>query len=661
MDRNTITGIVLIFLIFLGFSLYNNHRTGKFFKAETEYADSLYAAGNYDEAREAYIRALGYRPKDQPTKDKVVELNSKLGLGAPLRETTTDVTTPSDSIAAPAGAVTATPAITDSTALGEFAASARGETEFYVIENNLMVIKVSSRGGKIYSVMLKDYKTHDSRPVVLFDGDSTVFGYKFFTTDNKPIKTDELYFRPIDYNGPLMAADAETSLTLRLEAENGASIDYKYTVQPDDYMVTLETKFNSFGSVIPANTSSLALDWKMYIPQQEKGRQNEDTYTGLKYKVYQEDVEDVGGAARQKQKKEVLTENLMKTEWIAFKDQFFSSVIIAENFFINATVSSTNADPTSRYLRYFQAEIGVPYTSGGNSSTNMRMYFGPNSFSLLKKYDLELEELVFLGRNIIRGINQFIIIPIFNLLDNFIVSYGLIILILTLIIKIALFPLTHRSFISQAKMRVMKPMVDEIAKKYPKQEDAMKKQQATMDLYKKAGVSPMGGCLPMLLQMPILFAMFRFFPTSIELRQEAFLWAKDLSTYDSILDLPFTIPMYGDHVSLFTLLMTVSTILSTKISNPSGGQEQMPGMKTMMYMMPVMFMLILNNFSAGLTYYYFLANVITIVQTQFSRRFVSEAELLKKIEENKKKPVKKSKWQQRLDAAAKQSGYRPKR
>jgi len=202
----------------------------------------------------------------------------------------------------------------------------------------------------------------------------------------------------------------------------------------------------------------------------------------------------------------------------------------------------------------------------------------------------------------------------------------------------------------------MKPMVDEIAKKFPKQEDAMKKQQATMDLYKKAGVSPMGGCLPMLLQMPILFAMFRFFPASIELRQQSFLWAQDLSTYDSILNLPFTIPMYGDHVSLFTLLMTASTIVTTKISSPAGGQEQMPGMKTMMYIMPVMFMFILNNFSSGLTYYYFLANVISIIQTQFSRRFVSESEILKKIEENKKKPVKKSKWQQRLEAAAKQSG-----
>ena len=652
MDKNTITGIVLIFLIFLGFSVYNNHKTGKVFEAETEYADSLYAAGNFDDAREAYIRALGYRPKDQPTMDRVVELNNKLGLVQPAQQTAPS-TVPSDTAAVTATASSSVPA--DSAAYGIFSPNATGENEFFIMENDLLVMTISARGGKPYSVRLKDYRTHDSLPVVLFNGDSTVFGYKFFTADNKPIKTDELYFSPASYSGPVVASGGPVSLTMRLEARNGASIDYVYTIRPDDYMIDFETKFNSMGSVIPPNTTSLALDWKMYLPQQEKGRQNEDMYTGLKYKVYQESVVDLGGA-RQRQKKAVVTENLLRTDWIAYKDQFFSSVIIADDFFLNATVSSATADPTSRYLRYFESEIGVPYAHGESTAIKMKMYFGPNSFTLLKKYELQLEELVFLGRNIIRWINQYVIIPIFNILDNFIVSYGLIILILTLLIKIVLFPLTHKSFLSQAKMRVMKPMVDEIGKKFPKQEDAMKKQQATMELYKKAGVSPMGGCLPMLLQMPILFAMFRFFPTSIELRQQSFLWAKDLSTYDSIFDLPFTIPMYGDHVSLFTLLMTVSTIFSTKITNPAGGQEQMPGMKTMMYMMPVMFMLILNNFSAGLTYYYFLANVITIIQTQVSRRFVNESEILKKIEENKKKVVKKSKWQLRLEAASKQSG-----
>jgi YidC/Oxa1 family membrane protein insertase len=654
MDKNTITGIALIFLIFLGFSLYNSQKTKKLFEAETEYADSLYSAGSYDQARESYIRALNLRPKDQNTVNRVIELNNKLGQNTQtqqpeITQTAGDTTAGNTQVQA-----TATP---DSMAFGVFSTSAKGDNEFYTIENDVIILTVSSKGGRAWSALLKDYRTHDSLPVILFKGDSTVFGYKFFTVDNKLINTNDLYFKAENYTGPILVTDQASSLTMRLPAENGAFIEYVYTVQPGEYMVDFETRFTGMGSVIPANVTSLALDWKMYIPQQEKGKLNEDTYTGLKYKVYQENVEGLTGG-NQKQKKETVTANLMKTDWIAYKDQFFSTVLIADDYFLNAFVSSRNADPTSKFLRFFESEIGVPYANGETSQVKMRMYFGPNKFTTLKKYNLELEELVFLGKNIIRWINQYVIIPIFNLLENFIVNYGIIILILTLLIKIVLFPLTHKSFLSQAKMKVMKPMVDEISKKFPNKDDAMKKQQATMELYKKAGVSPMGGCLPMLLQMPILFAMFRFFPASIELRQQSFLWAHDLSTYDSIYNLPFTIPMYGDHVSLFTLLMTASTIITTKISSPTGGQEQMPGMKTMMYMMPVMFMLILNNFSAGLTYYYFLANVISIIQTQVSQRFVNENDLLKKIEENKKKPVKKSKWQQRLDAAAKQGGYK---
>ena len=273
-----------------------------------------------------------------------------------------------------------------------------------------------------------------------------------------------------------------------------------------------------------------------------------------------------------------------------------------------------------------------------------------------------LENVVTVGGAMIRWINAFVVIPIFSWLNNWINNFGIIILLLTLIIKTALFPLTYKSYKSQAVMRVLKPQVDEIGKKFPKKEDAMKKQQATMDLYKKAGASPMGGCLPMLLQFPILYAMFRFFPTSIELRQEKFLWANDLSTYDSILDLPFTIPMYGDHVSLFTLLMTITTMLSMRWnSQASAGSSQMPGMKTMMYIMPVMFMLILNNFSAGLTYYYFLANVITLGQNLIFKQFTDEEKILQKINAKKNKPRKKSRFAQRLEELQKHqaSGKKP--
>ncbi len=650
MDKNTITGLALIFAIFFGFSIYNNQRTGKIFNSEIATADSLYAAGNFGEARDAYITALGYRPKDQKAIARLTELNGKLGF-------TTQVQTvkPDSTIADTAVKKAESLPQQDIGALGMFSGRVSGEDKFYTIENNKLKLTISAKGGRIYSALLKDYRTHDSLPIVLFNGDSTVFGYNFFTPDNKAIRTNDLYFEAENAEDPIVVTDTQKSLKMRLIADNGASIDFVYTLYPDEYMTDFETKLVSMGSIIPPNTSSLVFDWKMYVPQQEKGRQNEDTYTGLKYKVYQEAAEDLS----LRQKKGTETASLLKLDWIAYKDQFFSTVVIADDFFLNATVNSTKADPTSKFLRFFESEIGVPIIQGETPGIKMKLYFGPNSFTSLKKYDMGLEELVFLGRNIIRWINQYVIIPIFNFLDNFIVSYGLIILILTLLIKIVLAPLTHRSFLSQAKMRIMKPQVDELAKKFPKQEDAMKKQQATMELYKKAGVSPMGGCLPMLLQMPILFAMFRFFPTSIELRQQPFLWAHDLSTYDSIMNLPFTIPMYGDHVSLFTLLMTVSTIISTKMTNPTGGTEQMPGMKAMMYMMPVMFMLILNNFSAGLTYYYFLANVISIAQTEISKRFVNEKDLMKKIEENRKKPVKKSSWQARLEAASKQKGYKP--
>jgi len=648
MDKNTIIGILLIFLIFIGFSVFNNNRNEKYFDTEVAYADSLYVAGNFTASRDAYITALSYKPKDQHALDRVTELNGKIA----RPEVSDDMSVASDSIKSDIKQIV--PADKDSLAYGPFSIACCGKDSLFTIENNKLKLTISARGGRMYSAVLKDYTAYNSLPVKLFSGDSTVFGYKFFSNDNKAINTNDLYFTPVTSVNNIVVKDKPESIVMRLPASQGGYIEYTYTLYPDNYMIDFGTKFVSLSDVVESNISNITLDWKMFIPQQEKGRQNEEMYTGLKYKIYQDDVENLS----QRQRKDEISKNLMKLDWIAFQDQFFSSVIIADDHFLNAAVSSTKTDPTSKYLRYYESEIGVPLTQGENPTVNLKFYFGPNSFTTLKKYDMGLEELVFLGRNIIKWINRFIIIPVFNFLDNYIVNYGIIILILTLLIKAVLFPLTHKSYLSMAKMKALKPMVDEVSKKFPKQEDALKKQQATMAIYKKAGASPMGGCLPQLLQMPILFAMFRFFPTSIELRHQSFLWATDLSTYDSILDLPFTIPMYGAHVSLFTILMTVATIISMKMSDTSG-QQQMPGMKAMTYVMPVMFMFMLNNFSAGLTYYYFLTNVISIIQTQVSKRFVSEAEILKKMEEYKKKPVKKSNWQKRLEEAAKKGGYKP--
>jgi YidC/Oxa1 family membrane protein insertase len=656
MDRNTITGLILIFVIFIGFSIYNSSQVNNAFKKTVEIADADYAKGDLETARTGYLSALQFKQnKPEVTnrlRDRVTELNLKLG--TPVENQKSDsVNVPKDNQVVPKADTSGVK--TNANQYGAFSQSVIGENEFITLENNKVELKISLKGGRVYSARLKDYKTFDARPLILFSGDSTVFGFNFFTSDNKPVQTNNLYFKPVSDQKSFNAISETQSVVLRLYAGDDKFIEYKYTLAPEKYMVDFNVNFKSMEGVIASNQNSLTLDWKMYIPQQEMGRQNEETYSTINYKYYQDDVD---GLSPRQSKEIVKSDITTKLSWISFQDQFFSSIIISNDFFLNASISSTRTEASKKYTRYYTSEIGVPFGSGTANSVNLKMYYGPNSFTTLKKEGMQLERVVFLGRNIISWINRFVILPIFNWLDNYISNYGIIILILTIIIKVVLFPLTFKSYQSQAKMQVLKPMVEELGKKFPKKEDAMKKQQATMDLYKRAGVNPMGGCLPMLLQMPILFAMFRFFPVSIELRQEHFLWATDLSTYDSILTLPFNIPMYGSHVSLFTLLMTASTLLTMKMTGSSPGSDQ-PGMKLMMYMMPVMFMLILNNFSSGLTYYYFLANILTYAQNMVTKRFINADEVLATLELNKKKPIQKSKWQQRLESAARQRGINP--
>jgi len=652
MDRNTITGLILIFVIFIGFSLYNTSRTSKVIEKAVAVADAEYAKGDLEAARTEYINALRFKQNQPEVIAKLSEINLKLGIKPEAQK--------SDSSSLPQ-VKSEVPVLikqgeqTDINQYGVFAQAAIGENDFVTLENNKVELKISLKGGRIYSARLKNYKTFDSKPLILFSGDSTVFGFNFFTADNKAVQTNNLYFKTTSDQKSYVVSSQPESVILRLLAGDDKYIEYKYTLAPDKYMVDLNVTFKSMEGIMASNQNSLTLDWKMYVPQQEKGRQNEENYSDITYKFYHDEYTWL----KQRQSKELEKVDITtKLSWVAFQDQFFSSVIVSNDFFLNGSLSSTRTLTSQKYIRYYTSELGVPYNPASSNAISMKLYYGPNSFTILKKEGLELDKLVFLGRNIIGWINRFAIIPIFNWLNRFISNFGVIILILTIIIKVVLFPLTFKSYQSQAKMQVLKPMVEELGKKFPKKEDAMKKQQATMDLYKRAGVNPMGGCLPMLLQMPILFAMFRFFPVSIELRQEHFLWATDLSTYDSILTLPFTIPMYGSHVSLFTLLMTASTLLTMKMTGSSPGSDQ-PGMKVMMYMMPVMFMLILNNFSSGLTYYYFLANMITYAQNMISKRFINADAVFATLEENKKKPLKKSKWQQRLESAAKQRGINP--
>lgn len=614
MDRNTIIGLAIIGLLLVGYSIMTKpQREAQM--AERLRQDSI--------ARVEQIRSMAAAAEAQTQQsDSVTELTEEMD---------------SISMERLQGE------------LGDFAQAATGTDEQVVLENENMKLSFSTLGGRPYTVQLKKYQTHDSLPLYLFDGDSTIFALQFFA-ENRGINTGELYFQPTIEK--LTGEDGRSfqQLTMHMDISESASISYIYRLFDDDYMLDFDMRLRGLDQY---RTDRMEFKFDFYAPSQEKGYQNEAMYTTLYYKFKGGEMESF--KSRSKKELEDVTETT-RISWIAFSQQFFSTILIADEHFDGAYIMQERFNDPGRYVRRFSTAIDMPYDRTSDQVIGMQLYLGPNSFTSLKDYeDLGLEGVVTVGGSMIRWINAYVVIPIFNWLNKYFVNFGIIILFLTLIIKVALFPLTYRSFKSQAVMRLLKPQVDEIGERYPKKEDAMKKQQATMDLYKKAGANPMGGCLPMLLQFPILYAMFRFFPTSIELRQQGFLWAHDLSTYDSILDLPFTIPMYGDHVSLFTLLMTVTTMLSMRWNNQAtAGSSQMPGMKTMMYIMPVMFMFILNNFSAGLTYYYFLANVITLGQNLLFKRFIDEEKIMKKINARKNKPAKKSKFAQRLEAIQKQ-------
>jgi YidC/Oxa1 family membrane protein insertase len=529
------------------------------------------------------------------------------------------------------------------------------------LENDLIKLFVTEHGGRPCSVELKKYMRYDSLPVVLFDADSSNFGFNYFE-NNRPLNTKDFYFQPSTADDSLVAASGPVTLTMRHTFDNNRYIEFRYTLTPGKYQVDMQIEFYGMENIVTQRTGIIDLNWGISSPQQEKGRDNEMQYTTLYYKHFEEDVAYLNARS----KKQVQSENVpTRLDWIAYKDQFFSSVLLADTYFTDALMQTELQSKQSRYLKKFESTIGIPFEKGQKEIIPLHFYFGPNKYKLLKKQygDKQLQDLVSVGRGIIKWINQIVIIKLFDFLNRFIGNYGIIILIMTIIIKVLLLPLTFKSYMSTAKMRVLKPQIDAINAKIPK-DKAMERQQATMALYKKVGVSPLGGCLPMLLQMPILFAMFRFFPTSIELRQQSFLWATDLSTYDAIIEwhrnIPFISSVFGNHLSLFTLLMTVSTIVSMKMSGQTNmSNQQMPGMQGMMYIMPVMFMFILNKFSAGLTYYYFLANVITIGQNYLFKQFVDEEEILKKLETRKAKPRKKSKFAQRMEELAKQQGYRP--
>jgi YidC/Oxa1 family membrane protein insertase len=642
MDRNSIIGVALIFAILVVFSIVNQPSQEQI-EAAKRRRDSIALV-----EAEAERALLQEQERSQATQSAEPEelLPDGVDEGSQLQEKIDQ--------------------------FGVFGTAALGEEEFFTLENNLMIITFTNKGGKIYSVELKNYQTHDSLPLILFEGDKTQFGLNFFA-QNRSIQTEQLYFTPgfsqksVVVSGPEVRTGSEgrirfnednpggkESVSFRMEVAPGRFMEHIYTLEYNSYLVDFDLNIQGMEQYIAANQTQLNFTWSFDVPRQERpSRFGEDRYTNITYKFFEDDVDNLSQSKSDE-------ENLStRVKWIGFKQLFFNSTIIANEAFPNAYVRSERIEDHPKYLAHFSADIAIPYQGTGSEQVGMQFYFGPNHYQTLRQYGIDLERQVYLGYAIVRPVNKYLIIPIFNFLRRFIDNFGIIILLLTIFIKTILFPFTYKSYVSQAKMRALKPEVDEITKKFGS-DKPMEKQQATMALYKKAGVNPMGGCLPMLLQFPILIAMFFFFPTSIELRQESFLWATDLSTYDSIFEWSTNIPIisrfYGNHVSLFTLLMTVTTIISTRLNQQATTSQGMPGMKTMMYMMPVMFLFILNSYSSGLSYYYFLANVITIGQTYLIRSFTNEDKIRAQLQVNKKKPVKKSKFQKRLEEMARQQG-----
>jgi len=554
-------------------------------------------------------------------------------------------------------------------AMGEYLTAAQeAEPEEFTVENEVMTVRFSTRGGQITGVTLKDYTKYAPRGqrdqlIELMDPASARFDMSFYVKNglnNVKVNTMDYVFRA----EPVETAGDARRVTMRLAVAENAWLEYEYLIYnkqaPErDYLVDFNVRLVNMAPQM-ANQTSIGIDWSNVSYQNEKGFQNENMYTTLAYRFPGESsIEELGMSDGAKSKSVSTAVN-----WVAFKQQFFSSVFIAPQNVSSANMAFDTAAPGSELLKSFSVQMAVPY-SAQVEGYDFAFYFGPNKYAILKKVtdnngaDLHMERLIPLGWGIFGWVNRWCVIPVFDFLRNYIGSFGIIILILVILVKLVISPLTYKSYVSMAKMRLIKPQVDELNKKYPKKEDAMKKQQATMELYKKAGINPMGGCIPMLIQLPILIAMFRFFPASIELREQPFLWADDLSSYDSIVNLPFSIPFYGDHVSLFALLMAVSLFGYSYFNyqQTASSQPQMAGMKFMMvYMMPIMMLLWFNSYSSGLCYYYLLSNLFTIGQTLVIRRIVDDEKIHAVMQANaaRKSKGKKSKFQQRYEELMRQ-------
>jgi YidC/Oxa1 family membrane protein insertase len=606
MDKNTVIGLVLIAAIFFGFTFYQNKQAAKqaAFRAQQ---DSIALA-------------------QQAVADSIAAAEAPAVPAVPVVEEITAETAP----------------IYKDSSLNVLHG---GSGTIVTLENDKMVLELTSKGAQPYSVKIKDYYNHDSTDLYIFKPGASEYSISLYTGEY--IQTKDFDFR--------IAEVTDTSVLFRLPFMGGGCIEQLYTIHEGEYMVDNLLSFKNMDGIIPRNVYSIDLDWGVTIPRMEKSYKNETQYSKLN--IYYPDEKKPVEVGRGRSASRNVASSV---SWFAFQQQFFSAIMRSKDCFNsgNFAVNFFGQDDESKNFMACSAQMRQEFTQSDNVEFPFEFYFGPSHFKTLKSYNQKYEKIIPLGGWLVGWFTKFVIIPLFDLLSRFISNYGIIILLMTLIIKTAVLPLTFRSYSSSAKMQVLQPEIAKINERYPKPEDAMKKQQATMNLYKRAGVSPMGGCLPTLFTFPILWAMFRFFPASIELRQQPFLWATDLSSPDSIWDFGTRIPLLGDHLSLFALLMAITMWAYSKLMMSNQTASNDPNAKSMQFMsvwmMPIMMFFICNNLSAALSYYYFISQIISIIQIFIIKKFfIHPEEIMQKLKESEGKPLPKSKWQQRLEEAQK--------
>ena len=600
MDKNSVIGFILIALIFIGFTFFQSDRARKAAELQAQ-QDSI---------------ALAQMPPQRMASEAVLES------------------------AAPEGESGASVAIYKDSLLEN---ASKAQESIVTLENDVLEMKLSTRGAKPYSVRLKKFRNYDSTDLYMFRPGDAEYSISLYTGE---------YIQTKDFNFTL-AEQTDSSVVMRLPFEGGGYIEQKYTLLGDSYRVDNQLSFVGMQGVIPRNVSSYDIDFEVTMPRMEKGYKNETQYSKLDY-YFDGDKKPVEIGRGRNASKRVES----RLSWFAFQQQFFSTIVRAPQQFSSGElgIGFFQQDDPERNLMACSAKMRAELGQGDKVTVPLEFYFGPNDYKVLKSYGQKYEKIIPLGGWLVGWFTKYAIIPMFDFFSRFISNFGLIILLMTLVIKIVVFPLTYKSYASSAKMSALKPELDKINAKYPhsdNQQEMLKKQQATMALYKRAGVSPMGGCLPMLLTFPILWAMFRFFPASIELRQQSFLWCHDLSAYDSIIDYGVRIPILGDHLSLFALLMAVTMWVYSKMtmsSQPSANDPSAASMRFMsLWMMPIMMFFICNSLSAALSYYYLLSQLISILQTWLIRKSINKDAILEKVRASEGKPLPKSKWQQKLE------------